>query len=113
TVSDILGGVRHDLSQAVTWNLVSRNVAALVDKPRYEQPQMRCLTREQAKALLAAVKGDRFEALYTVAVPLGLRRGEALGLMWEDVDFEKGLLHIRRALQRVGGNLQFVEPKTR
>ncbi len=113
TVSDIHGVLRHALNQAVKWNLAARNVAALVDKPRFVQPQMRYLTPEQAKALLSAVKGDRLEAFYSVAVPLGLRRGEALGLRWEDVDFDKGLLHVRQALQRVGGKLQFTEPKTR
>ncbi len=113
TISDIHGILRHALGQAVKWNLVPRNVAALVDKPRWERPQMNCLTPEQALQLLVAVKGDRFEALYTVAVPLGLRRGEALGLKWEDVDFDKGLLHVRRTLQRVGGKLQLTEPKTR
>lgn len=113
TVADIHGILRHALSQAVKWNLVPRNVATLVDKPRFQQPQMKYLTPEQAKSLLLAVKGDRLEALYTVAVPLGLRRGEMLGLKWDDVDFDKGLLHVRRSLQRLDGKLQFVEPKTR
>lgn len=113
TVSDIHGILRHALSQAVKWGLVPRNVAALVDKPRFEHRQMNYLTPEQAKSLLAAVKGDRLEALYTVALPLGLRRGEALGLKWDDIDLDKGLLYVRRALQRVGGKLHLVEPKTR
>jgi integrase len=113
TTSDVYGVLRHALDQALKWGLVARNVAALVDKPRFETPQMKYLTPDQARALLQAVKGDRLEALYSVAIPLGLRRGEALGLRWEDIDLDKGLLHVRRALQRLEGKLQLVEPKTR
>jgi integrase len=44
---------------------------------------------------------------------LGLRRGELLGLRWEDIDLERGVLEVRRSLQRVGGRRQPVTPKTR
>ena len=54
------------------------------------------------------------EALYTVALALGLRQGEALGLRWQDVDLEAGLLHVRVALQRLPNESpRLVEPKTR
>ena len=71
------------------------------------------LTPEQARAFLEAASGDRLEALYTVALAVGLRQGEALGLRWDDVDLEAGTLTVRHALQRVGGRLRLVEPKTR
>jgi integrase len=54
----------------------------------------------EAVALLAAVKGDRWEAIYTVAIACGLRQGEILGLRWADVDLENGDLHVRYQLQR-------------
>jgi integrase len=57
-------------------------------------------------------RGDRLEALYAVAITTGLRRGEVLGLRWEDVDLDEGTLAVRRALQRLSGGLQFTEPKT-
>ena len=49
---------------------------------------------------------------YVLALTTGLRRGELLGLRWTDVDLNSRQLHVRRALQRVGGKLRFVEPKT-
>lgn len=67
----------------------------------------------EAKQLLAAAEDDRLGALYSVALALGLRQGEALGLSWEDVDFESRRLHIRHGLQRIAGELRLVEPKTR
>ncbi len=72
------------------------------------------LTPDQARAFLDAARGDRLEALYSVAITLGLRQGEALGLRWDDVDLEARTLHVDRALQRIAGaGLQLVEPKTK
>jgi integrase len=101
------------LGQAERWQLVARNVADLVDAPRVERQEMAYLTPEQARTFLRAVQGDRLEALYTVALALGLRQGEALGLQWTDIDFDAGKLHVRRTLQRVDGELRFLPPKTK
>jgi len=58
------------------------------------------------------MKGNRLEALYSVALTMGLRQGEALGLRWQDVDLELGYLRISKQLHRIDGQLQLVEPKT-
>jgi integrase len=71
------------------------------------------LAAEEAKRLLAAAENDRLAALYSVALALGLRQGEALGLSWEDVDLTSRRLHVRHGLQRIAGELRLVEPKTR
>jgi integrase len=73
---------------------------------------MRSLDPDEARTFLATVKGDRLEALYSVALSLGLRQGEALGLLWENVDLDTGILKVRTALQRIEGKQQLVEPKT-
>jgi integrase len=74
--------------------------------------EIRPLNPDQARAFLDGIRGNRLEALYSVALALGLRRGEALGLRWEDIDLEVGTLTVRRSLQRVDRALSFVEPKT-
>ena len=104
--------LRRVLGQAERWKLVPHNVAKLVTPPRVERPDIPILTLEQARQLLQAAKGERLEALFTVALTLGLLQGEALGLCWQDVDLETGELRVRVALQRVNGKLQLVEPKT-
>jgi integrase len=71
------------------------------------------LSPDQARELLEAVAGSPIETLVRVALSLGLRQGEALGLRWLDVDLEARQLHVRHALQRVAGELILVEPKSR
>src|SRR5262249_42845695 len=69
-------------------------------------------TPEQARDFLTAVHGDRLEALYAVAVAVGLRQGEALGLKWDAIDLDAGTLRVRTALQKIDKRFQLVEPKT-
>jgi len=71
------------------------------------------LTPDEVHALLDAAKGDRFEAILTVAIAVGLRRGEALGLKWSDIDLDAAVLRVRRALVYVDGDLRFVDPKSK
>lgn len=104
--------LRKALNQAMKWGDVHRNVATLVDVPQPESKHYTWLDPEQARQLLNALQDDRLEALYTVAVSLGLRQGEALGLRWQDVDMDAGTLKVNVQLQRMDGQLQLVPTKT-
>jgi integrase len=111
----VLHAIIHSaLENAVKWNLVSRNVASLVSKPRVERYEVHPLTPTQAQVLINAAKETSLEALLTLAVTTGMRRGELLGLHWEDVDLRSGFLHVRRTLSHFSGS-GFVEgdPKTK
>lgn len=112
TVRYIRGTLRTALNQAVHWGLISRNAASLVASPRVEHYEIQPLTPVEARTFLAAIKGDRLEALYSVALTMGLRQGEALGLEWKDVDLELGYLRINKQLQRHDGEFQLVPTKT-
>ncbi len=112
TVGSLLGTLHTALEQAVRWNLVARNVASLVDAPRVERREVRTLTPDEARAFLKAAADDRLESLYWLALTTGMRRGEILGLRWQDVDLAEAILTIRVQLQRIGGKAQLVEPKT-
>ncbi|MBI4852241.1 MAG: site-specific integrase [Acidobacteria bacterium] len=104
--------LRKALGQALKWALVGRNVATLVDPPRYKRPEIVPLSPEQCRVFLKSIKGGRMEALYSVALALGLRIGEATGLRWQDIDFDKRTLRVNVALQRIEGKLELTEPKT-
>jgi integrase len=96
--------LRAALNQALKWNVVTRNVATLVDPPRHQTHEIQPLTPEQARTLLASVEHHRLGAVVSVATALGLRQGEALGLRWADVNFEAGTVSVRQALERSGGD---------
>jgi len=104
--------LRTALSEAVKFNLVARNVAALVSPPQVPHREIKPLDATEARAVLDAAKGTRFEAAYTIALNLGLRRGEILGLRWQDIDFDRNTLRVAQALRRVDGKLQATETKT-
>lgn len=92
---------------------VARNVVTLVDAPTVVRPEIAPLTSEDVRALLATAAGMPNAARWSVALALWLRQGEALGLLWEDVDLDAGTLTVRRALQRVAGKgLTSVQPKS-
>ena len=91
---------------------MQRNVATLVDLPKVEQLQIIPFTPEEARVFLTAIEGDPHEALYYVALGVGLRQGEILGLQWDDVDLDEGLLTVRHTLQRVNREWRLVPPKT-
>jgi len=112
TVTRIRGVFSMALDQGVKWDVIPRNVARLSTSPKLNSKQGRSLTQEQAKHLLASLKGQRWEALYLTTLYLGLRRGEVLGLMWEDIDFDTAILTVQRSLQRAGGQLVASDVKT-
>ncbi|PDW00984.1 tyrosine-type recombinase/integrase [Candidatus Chloroploca asiatica] len=86
--------LHHALDQALKWGYVARNVVALVEAPRVERHTVEPLTEAQATALLQAVAGHRLEALYRIALGLGLRRGEVLALRWVDLDLKARTLRV-------------------
>jgi integrase len=100
------------LNRAVKWGLVSRNVAVLTDAPSVPRGRLTPLDEQEARRLLDAVKGHRLEALYRIMLGLGLRRGEALGVRWADVDLKRRTLTVTGAVQRVNGKLLRSAPKT-
>jgi integrase len=83
----IIRAVLHTaLAQAAAWGLTGRNVADLVKAPRAVRFLPTVLDQEQAKRLLKVAKANRIGALFSVALAVGLRLGEAFALAWSDVD---------------------------
>ncbi len=86
------------LKQAVKWSLAVKNVAEAVSPPKPQQKEIITLSPVEVKRLFKNARGDRFEALYVLAVTTGMRQGELLGLKWDDVDLDEGTLRVRRTL---------------
>ena len=103
------------LAKAVKVDLIPRNVARLADSPEGGDVKSgRTMTPEQLRTFLDALAGHEFEALYAVMVLTGLRKGEALGLAWSDVDLDgdRPTLRVRRSLKKIGSDLFLDTPKT-
>lgn len=102
------------LKVAVQRGRVARNVCTLVDAPSVSREEVKPLTQQDARAILATAAGRRNAARWSVALALGMRQGEALGLTWEHVNIEAQQIRVRWQLQRIAGRgLVFVEPKSR
>jgi integrase len=102
--------LRQALGHAERTELISRNVAKLAVPPRIPRREVHPLTSDQARVFLAPIEGEPNAAIYLVAIGVGLRQGEILGLRWSDLDLEAGTIRVRAALQRVHGVFRLVEP---
>jgi integrase len=105
--------LRTALGLAVKWRQLSENPAIGVDVPSSSRVPIRPLNASQAAALLEAVRGHRLAPLYDLALGLGLRQGELLGLRWSNVDLDKGVLRVAEQMQRLRSRETVtVKPKT-
>jgi integrase len=109
-IHDVL---RSSLNHAVSWRLIDHNVCGEVSPPRKSSPDIRPLSKEEAKRFLAAAEGDRYRALYVLGLTSGARWGELNGLFWSDLDLDRRVMHIQRALVRGYGDYTLEEPKTK
>ncbi|HYZ08761.1 MAG TPA: site-specific integrase [Pseudonocardiaceae bacterium] len=91
---------------------MNRNVAKLVQLPAPRYKIGKGLQVPDVKRLLREAKGTRLYALYVVAATLGLRRGELLGLRWEDLELDKATLTVVQTVQRVRGQLLVDDTKS-
>ena len=107
TAQRAIGKLSMLFNAAVRWNIMRVNPAMLVreDLPVYKREEAVPLTPEQTICLLNAVAGHRLCALYHIALALGLRLGEILGLQWGDVDWQAQTITIRRQVQETSGRV--------
>lgn len=90
-----MGTLHKALSDAKDWGLVARNVTDKIKNlPRVTRRQKKPLSEEEIRRFLAVCAGDRFEALYILALDTGMRRGELLGLRWSDVHWDQGIISV-------------------
>jgi integrase len=108
------GALRSALSQAVTEDLITRNVAAPVKLTTPRSRKGNAWSGEEARRFLESARDDLdpLYGAYVLVLVLGLRKGEVLGRTWDDVDLDQGELSIGFQLQRVGRQLLHRETKT-
>ena len=102
------------LSEAVLMGDLDKSPMAAVKRPKYEAQEHEVWTPEEQHRFYLVARDDRRGLELMLGLFCGLRRGEILGLLWEDVDFQAGVLHIRRQLVRLKtGETLETPPKSR
>lgn len=112
TVRYVHATLRAALEDAMREELIEKNVAKLVRAPVAPHSEPKPLSVEELKVLFKANREDRLFALLIVIALLALRRSEALGLTWDDVDLDAETLTVRQGLHRVAGELVLMPAKT-
>ncbi|QIZ07625.1 site-specific integrase [Priestia megaterium] len=101
------------LKDAVKWQLIVRNVAEAVTPPKTRKVEMQTWDNEQVKVFLEVSKDSPYYQIFLTAINTGMRRGEVLGLRWQDIDFDNNMIYVRQSLQEVKKEgLTFKEPKS-
>lgn len=98
--------INDSLKKAERWGLISRNPAALVDRPKAVKKEITVWNVEEVRQFLKyAKKSGRYYIAFLLASTTGMRQGEILGLRWKDVDFENGCVRITQTLSSDGKDL--------
>ena len=113
TVRNIHQIISSALKLAVEQRLIARNPADDCALPKVEHKEMKTLTADQLSAFFQEARDSGVYELYYLDLATGLRRGELLGLKWTDVDLDRGVLKIQRAISRQNGKVVEAPLKTK
>lgn len=113
TIRNINGVLHKALQQAVELGYINKNPATACKLPRVEKAEIKPLDNDAIGRFLTVIRGHKYEFIYLVTLFTGMREGEVLGLTWDCVDFDKGVVNINKQLQRnrETGQYQLVSPK--
>jgi len=101
------------LEKAVSENLIRTNPAVDCKLPPKKSKEMKVLTRDEMQRFIAQAKYDGYFELFILELSTGMRRGEILGLQWDDFNEKTGELKISRQVAMLNGKIHITEPKTK
>jgi integrase len=106
--------IHRALRDAVKWGRLARNPAEAADPPKATggRPESITWTADQLRTFLEATRGSRYWVAYLLLATTGLRRGEALGLRWQDLDLDAGRASIRQTVIAIRHTVLISTPKT-
>ncbi len=106
TIKNIHGVLHKALEQAVRNNYIRTNPSAPCVLPRVVKQKIKPLNEHQISDFLHAIKGNKYEKMFLVALFTGIREGEVCGLQWQCVDFDQGTIVIDKQLQGLRGDVR-------
>ena len=113
TVRNINQVISSAMDLAVAQKIIPANPTNACALPKIEHQEMQTIPAEQLQAFLQEAKATGVYEMYYIELATGLRRGELLGLKWQDIDWKNGLIKVRRQVARVDGQIKEAPLKTK
>ena len=105
--------LRLMLQCAVKNGTLARNVAAVHAPPKVEEDEIEILSADQIADVLAKLEGHTLYPIVSLALATGMRRGELLGLQWDDINLDARTIRVERSLEETNAGLRLKSPKTK
>ncbi len=113
TVRNINQVISSAMDFAIAQKIILENPCKAVALPKIEHKEMQTIPAEQLQAFLTEAKATGVYEMYYIELATGLRRGELLGLKWEDIDMKQGIIRVRRQIARIDGKIVEAPLKTK
>ena len=113
TVRNIHQVISSAMDLAVAQKIILENPTNACSLPRVEHKEMQTISAEQLQVFLEEAKRSGVYEMYYIELSTGLRRGELLGLKWEDIDMKQGIIQVRRQVSRIDGKIVEAPLKTK
>ena len=93
--------ITTSLKRAIIWGYIVNNPNSFIEKPKVRKKEIQCYSPEEVEKLLECIKNEslKYQAMIYLAIDSGARRGEIVGLTWNDVDLKKQTLNINKSVQ--------------
>ncbi len=113
TVRNINQVISSAMDFAIAQKIISENPCKAVALPKIEHKEMQTIPAEQLQTFLTEAKATGVYEMYYIELATGLRRGELLGLKWEDINMQQGIIRVRRQVARINGKIVEAPLKTK
>lgn len=111
TVKNIHGILHTSLQQAIANGYIQRNPTEACRLPKVTRPDIKPLEPAEIARMLQEAENDAYCNLFIVAIFTGMRQGELLGLSWDAIDFDSGVITVKQQLQCTDGTYFLETPK--
>jgi len=112
TVLDYYRTLNTAFNTAIKWQMINTNPCRGITPPKKDSKKMSVLNNEEARLLIQGTKDHAIHIVIFLALTCGLRRGEILGLQWEDIDFNNKMIHLTNNMVQADGKSILKDTKT-